>query len=177
MKRLGYREMLRDRCPKVIDYALKWRKAKEKWIEHAYNYFVKLYGEETTYTNKIIRSARDNKRHVINILLGIKKGKSVEFDFRKSIDWDNLTDEETKYWKIVTSYVNWFSKNYAYIENAYNISKTIGKNDYDIRVEIIQKYLMDFMPKSNASDEEKEATYQYIDKFVDFLIECFEGKH
>lgn len=30
MKKPGYREMLRDRCPKMVDYALKWQKSKEK---------------------------------------------------------------------------------------------------------------------------------------------------
>lgn len=175
MKKLGYREMLRDRCPKVIDYALKWRKAKEKWIEHAYNYFVKLYGDETK-NNKIIRSAKDNKRHVINILLGIKKGKPKEFDFSKSIDWDNLTDEETAYWKVVISWVNWFRTTYAYIENAYNISKTAGKSDYEIKIEIINSYLYGLMPSNDCSEEEKQAKYQYVDNFVNFLMRCLKNE-
>ena len=40
MKKLGYKEMLRDRCPKMVNYALKWRKAKEKWIDHVYSNFI-----------------------------------------------------------------------------------------------------------------------------------------
>lgn len=176
MKKLGYREMLRDRCPKVIDYALKWRGAKEKWIEHAYNYFIKLLKEETK-NGKIIRSEKDNKRHVINMLLGIRKGKPREFDFSKSIDWDNLTEEEIKYWKVVVSWVNWFGTNYAYIENMHNISKKVGKNELDIKIEIINAYLTDLMPSQNASEEEKQAKYAYIDKLVNFLIKCFNKEY
>ena len=176
MKKSSYREMLRDRCPDVIDYALKWQKAKEKWIDHAYNYFVKLYGDEIDKDNKIKRSAKDNKRHVINLLLGIKKGKAREFDFSKSIDWDNLTEEDTAYWKRVASWVNWFRTNYAYIENTYNISKKVGKNEVDIQVEIIHSYLMWLMPNETHSKEEKQAKYDYVNKFVDYLIECINGK-
>lgn len=169
--------MLRDRCPKVIDYALKWRKAKEKWIDHAYCYFVKLLGEETKPNGNIIRTTRDNKRHVINILLGLKKGKPVQFDFNKSIDWDNISEEDTAYWKGVASWVNWFRTNYAYIENMYNISKQAGKSDVDIKVEIIHSYLMWLMPNEKHSVEERQAKYDYIDKFVDYLIECIDGKN
>lgn len=168
--------MLRDRCPKVIDYALKWRKAKEKWIEHAYNYFVKLNVEELNKNNHVVRSVKDNKRHVINMLLGIKKGKPKQFDFSASIDWDNLTKEEIDYWKIVVSWVNWFRTNYAYIENSYNVSKQVGKNEVDAKVEIIHDYLMWLMPNETHSKEEKQAKYDYVNKFVDYLIECINGK-
>ena len=36
-KNTGYREMLRDRCPKVVNYALKWCKAKERWLNYVYD--------------------------------------------------------------------------------------------------------------------------------------------
>ena len=176
MKKLGYREMLRDRCPKVIDYALKWQKAKEKWIDHAYNYFVKLLGDEININGAVVRNSKDNKRHVINILLGIKKGKSKEFDFSKSIDWDNLSDEDTAYWKRVASWVNWFRTNYAYIENSYSISKKVGKDELSCKVEIINGYLSWLMPNETHSEEEKQAKYDYVNKFVDYLIECIDGK-
>ena len=176
MKKSSYREMLRDRCPKVIDYALKWQKAKEKWIDHAYNYFVKLLGDEINTNGTVVRNSRDNKRHVINILLGIKKGKSREFDFSKSIDWDNLSEEETEYWTRVSKWVNWFRTNYAYIENMYSISKQAGKSKVDCQVEIIHSYLMWLMPNKTHSKEEKQAKYDYVNKFVDYLIECIDGK-
>ena len=176
MKKLGYREMLRDRCPKLVNYALKWQKAKEKWIDHAYCYFIKIVGEELDINNKIIRTAKENKRAVMTILLGLKNGKPTSFEFNSTIDWDNLTDEETVYWNRISSWVRWFRTEYAYIENAYDISKKAGKDIYDIKVEIINNYLMTLMPSEDASWEEKIAKYEYVDSFVEFLIKCFENK-
>lgn len=176
MKQLGYREMLRDRCPKMVDYALKWQKAKEKWIEHAYCYFIKIVGEERDIDDNLIRTASDNKRAIITVLLGLKKGKPKHFEFNKTIDWDNLSDEDKIYWEKVASWVKWFSTKYAYIENAYDISKKAGKNDLDIRIEIINDYLTALMPSADASEEEKIAKYEYVDKLVDFLIRCIEKK-
>ena len=168
--------MLRDRCPKIVDYALKWQKAKEKWIDHVYCYSVRIIGDELNINNEIIKTANENKRAVISILLGMKKGKIKYFDFDNTIDWDNLSDDDKVYWERVSSWVKWFCKKYAYIENAYLISKKVGKNEIDIKVEIINSYLTTLMPSADASEEEKQAKYDYIDRFVDFLIRCIEKK-
>ena len=119
MRNSGYKGMLRDRCPEVVNYALKWQKAKERWINHAYVNFIKFYV--------------DNKEryHTTRIILGLAKFYR-NFDFNKSIDWENLTEEETKYWKRVSSWVRWFMKNYAYIENLYSISRQAGKDEMEI---------------------------------------------
>lgn len=176
MKKSSYREMLRDRCPKIIDYALKWQKAKEKWIDHVYGNFIWLWGDELNEDGTLYRSSSQNKRKTINSLLGLKKGKPTEFNFVRTIDWDNITEEETQYWKRVVSWVDWFRTNYAYIENTYSISKKIGKSELDCKVEIINTYLTWLMPNNTHSDEEKEAKYAYVDKFVNYLIECFNGR-
>ena len=176
MKKPGYREMLRDRCPKIVSYALKWQKAKEQWIDHTYNYFVKIIGEERK-DDKIIRSVSDNKKAIARILLGIVDGKVKRFEFDKTIDWDNLTDEETTYWKKVSAWVNWFRTTYAYIENTYDVSLKTGKSEINIKVEIINTYLGWLMPKKDDSDELKQAKYDYVDKFVDYLIRCFNGNN
>ena len=177
MKKPGYREMLRDRCPKVVNYALKWQKAKEKWIDHVYNYFVKIVGEERDTNNKVIRTANANKNVIARILLGIVKGKTKNFDFDKTIDWDNLEDEEKERWSRISSWVRWFRTNYAYIENTYDISKKTGKDELEIKVKIINSYLGWLMPKNTDSEEMKQAKYDYVDKFVDYLIGCFDGKN
>ena len=178
MKRLGYREMLRDRCPKIVNYALKWQKAKELWIEHTYSYFVRIVGEERDIDdNTLIHSAKENKKIVVRQILGIVRGKTTRFDFDKSIDWDNLTDEETVFWKRVSTWVKWFSTNYAYIENAYEISIKTGKTELDAKIEIINSYLSFLMPDNNADEETKKAKYAYIDNLVNFLIRCFDGKN
>lgn len=178
MKKPGYREMLRDRCPKMIDYALKWRKSKEKWIDHVYRHFIKIIGDEfeNNPPNKLIRKAADNKKAVARVLLGIVDGKVKHFEFDKTIDWNNLTEEETKEWKIISSWVRWFRTNYAYIENTYSISKKTGKSDFDIRVEIINGYLYKLLPNAEDDEQTKEAKYKYVDSLTEFLINCFERK-
>lgn len=164
MKKPGYREMLRDRCPKVVDYALKWQKAKDAWIEHVYHNFIGIY------------VAKDNRNNATRIALGIVDGKIKNFEFDKTINWDDLTDEETTYWKRVSSWVEWFRTNYAYIENMYDTSKKVGKDEEDIKIEIIIHWLGWLMPDKDNTEEESQAKYQYIDKLVDYLIKCFERK-
>ena len=168
--------MLRDRCPTVVNYALKWQKAKEKWIDHAYCYFVKMLGDEIDVHNNVVKTANENKRAVISMLLGMKKGKIKYFDFNNTIDWDNLSDEDKVYWERVGSWVKWFCTKYAYVENAYLISKRIGKDEMSIKIEIINSYLDALMPARDAPEEEKQAKYEYVDRFVEFLIKCFEKK-
>ncbi len=162
-KTTGYKGMLRDRCPKVVDYALKWQKAKERWINHAYTNFIKFYCD------------KKERNHATRIVLGIAKYYR-NFEFDKSIDWDNLTPEDKTYWERISSWVNWFMKKYAYIENAYKISRDAGKDDFTIKVEIINGYLSALLPKEEETDEEKIAKYEYVDNLVDFLIKCFEGR-
>ena len=163
MRNSGYKGMLRDRCPEVVNYALKWQKAKERWINHAYVNFIKFYV--------------DNKEryHTTRIILGLAKFYR-NFDFNKSIDWENLTEEETKYWKRVSSWVRWFMKNHAYIENLYSISRQAGKDEMEIKIQIINSYLSTLLPTKEDSNEEKRAKYEYVDKLVNFLIDCFEKR-
>lgn len=162
-KTTGYKGMLRDRCPQVVDYALKWQKAKERWIDHAYVNFIKFYCDN------------NERKHVTRIILGIAKFYR-NFNFDKSIDWDNLSPEETAYWKRVSSWVDWFSKKYAYIENAYQLSHAAGKSDFDIKVEIINGYLSALLPKETDDEETRQAKLKYVDDLVDFLFKCFDGR-
>ena len=162
-KTSGYKGMLRDRCPKVVDYALKWQKAKERWIEHAYNQFIKIYIDNS------------ERYHTTRIILGIAKFYR-NFEFDKSIDWENLTKEEELYWRRISSWVRWFRTNYAYMENAYKISKEVGKSEFDIKVELIRGYLSTLLPTQNDTEEEKQAKCKYVDSLVDFLIKCFENR-
>ena len=159
----GYKGMLRDRCPLVVDYALKWQKAKERWIDHAYVGFIKFYVD-----NK-------ERNHATRVVLGIAKYYR-NFDFHKSIDWENLSDEDTLYWKRIESWVNWFTKTYAYMENAYVTSKNSGKDEMSIKVELINGSLSALLPDKNETVESKQAKYKYVDSLIDYLIKCFEGR-
>lgn len=161
MKSSGYKGMLRDRCPYVVNCALKWQKAKEKWIDHTYTNFVRIYVK------------KDDKDHAARIILGIAKYYK-NFDFHKSIDWDNLEDDEKIYWQRVESWVDWFRSKYAYMENTYKISNDAGKSEFDISVELIQRYLAVLLPQEQEDEETKQAKYQYVDNLVKFLIKCFK---
>lgn len=157
----GYKGMLRDRCPKVVNYALKWQKAKERWINHTYDNFIKFYID------------KNERKYTTRIILGIAKHYR-NFDFDKSIDWDNLTDEETQYWKRVSSWVKWFTENYTYMQNTYNTSRHTGEDEFSIKVELIDNYLSSLLPKQTEHESIKQAKYAYVDKLVDFLVECFK---
>ena len=172
----GYRGMLRDRCPTVVDYALKLAKAKEKWVEHSYCYFIKILGSELDLNNRVLHTAAENKRVVMKILLGLKKGKPINFDFHRTIDWDNLTKDETSFWQDVELWVNWFRTKYAYAQNAYEISRGKGKSEFDLKVELIRNYLSSMLPEETDSDEEKQKQYEYVDSCADFIIKCFNGR-
>ena len=153
MVKQGYRSILRDRCPRVVNYALKWQKAKDAWIEHVYRNFIGIYVK------------KDDRNNATRIALGLKDGKTKNFNFDKTIDWDNLSHEGTIYWKRVSSWVEWFQKNFSYIENTYEISKKKGKDDFDIQIEFINNYLSWLLPSSNCTKEEKEAKYQPLSLF------------
>lgn len=162
MKKQSYKEMLRDRCPEVINFALKWCKAKQRWIDHAYDHFIKIVGEEMS-NGKVIKTKKDNKKQVARILLGLKKGKTVQFDFDKTIDWENLSDEETVYWNWVKHWVIWFSSTYAYIENNYRVSRKTGKYSKNSFKEWLTGIYLHSLPEVQKQ------------KLASFLLSCIEG--
>ena len=162
----GYRNMLRDRVPRMVNLALKWCKCKEKWLDHVYKNWIWMY------------SSKDMRNSVTRDLLGLDiHGKATKFNFEDTILWDNLTEEETKYWKGISSWVSWFRKQYQYVENTYTVSLQAGHNISEIKLEIMQDYLSDMCPTTEDSTEVREQKNKYINNFVDFLIESFENHH
>lgn len=156
----GYKGMLRDRCPTIINYALKWQKAKERWINHAYHNFISIF------------CSKEERNRVTRIILGIAKNNR-DFEFKKSIDWDNLSTKEKEYWERVLSWIDWFDENYSVIKTEYQSSLDSGIDEFTIKVNIINSHLSELLPDVNADEEEKQAKYKYVDKLVDYLIQCF----
>lgn len=112
--------MLRDRCPLMVNFALKWCKAKQRWIDHVYENSIQFY------------KSKKDKNEACRIILGISK-RHRGFDFHYSITWDNLIDEEVEYWKSVEKWVNWFQTQFQAIEqdiNLLNSTKEEIKNKY-----------------------------------------------
>ena len=193
MKRKGYREMLRDRMPLVLSLTLKWCKAKEKWLSYVYDHHIKpveknkralcvkqCLGLKPKYTTNDLhaylwQAGVSHKR--INAFVdenekNLKKILSLEF--KDTIVWSELDDEETAFWSYVVVWHNWFKTYYKYIENTYRNSHESGKEEYDIKVEIIQRYLKGFLPTENDNETSKERKYDNVNKLVDFLIDSFK---
>lgn len=134
MTNTGYRAMIRDRVPFVVNLALIWTNSKTAWVEHVYKSFIGIYPSH---------NERDN---AVRIVLGIKR-RYKPFNFHSTIDWNNLKSESKNpyetisHWKFVEGWVDWFTANYAYIENAYAISITSGFDEKDTKSKIMQDYL------------------------------------
>lgn len=158
----GYREMLRDRCPKVVSYALKWCKSKEAWLDYVYK------------TQIWIFSSKKERLNQTKLILGID-GKVQKFDFDSTIFWEGLNQDERANWKRVSGWVKFFVTNYAYIENTYNISKSLGKDIVQCKIEIISRWLTSFCPTPQDDVETVEKKNKFVNELTDFLIDCFEG--
>lgn len=127
--------MLRDRVPLLVNLALKWCKAKECWINHVYDNFIHIYVD------------KKQRYEATKIVLGISKKywKNTEvqyrnFEFNKTIAWDNLTDEETKSWKTVENWVKWFQNCAMDIKEEYEQYKYVY-NSTEIQMYLVDKFL------------------------------------
>ena len=123
----GYKAMLRDRVPLLVNLALKWCKAKECWINHVYDNFVNIYVD------------KEQRYEATRIVLGIS-GKYRNFEFNKTIAWDNLTDEEIKSWKTVENWVEWFQNCAMEIKETYDEYKYVY-NSTEIQMLLVDKFL------------------------------------
>lgn len=106
----SYKKMLRDRTPKVVDMALRWCKAKECWLNHVYDHFINIYAE------------KEMRYEATRIVLGIS-GKYHNFDFNKTIDWEDLDDKDKEAWQSIADWVKWFQTELMAIEQTYNLYK------------------------------------------------------
>lgn len=147
----GYKEMLRDRIPNTVDIALKWRKAKERWLEHVYRTEICVYPVKD----------KQNRYATTRMILGISKKDRI-FDFHRSIDWDNISPMERTYWANIETWVNWFIRKYMYIKNTYDISLSCGKDENSIKEIIINEYLWQLSP-------------HWRNKLANFLIKTFKN--
>ena len=97
--------MLRNRISENtnVNIALKWCKAKERWIDHVYRSFINIYVE------------KQNRYEATRIILGISS-KNRGFNFHSTIAWDNLDDYEHAYWERVEEWINWFEENLESIQ-------------------------------------------------------------
>ena len=128
------------------------------------------------YNNWIwIYSSNEERYNAAKSILGIE-GKKMNFNFKDTILWDNMSEEEKDYWTKVCGWVSWFQQKYAYIKNTYDILNSTGKDISTIKLRIIHDYLMLMCPTTQDSDEVKEEKNKDINSLVDYLIDCFENR-
>lgn len=118
MHKTGYREMLRDRIPEYVDIALLWCNTKGRYIDLIYQNQIKIYVDK-----------QERYRATLSILnvYPIKK----EFDFDKSIDWENLSVEDSNTLKYTSRWVTWFKYSIVYIKDVCIKRFLSGTNNED----------------------------------------------
>lgn len=159
----GYRQMLRERTPKLIIYALKSCKMLETWLNHVYKNKIWIYPTK--------KKRLEETRHI----LGLDK-KNPSFCFEDTLDKDNLSAKDMKVWDEVIRRVSWFTQKYAYAENAYNISKLKGRSVVDLKLELMTKYLQDFCPTKDDDAATRRRKSNNVNNLADFIIDCFEDR-
>ena len=147
--RTGYKEMLRNRLPYVVDLALKWCKAKDKWLDHVYKNFIGILLDDA------------DRKKVTRTILGINKGKPRHFNFHQSILWEDfsMTKEEREYWTWVEGWVSWFRSTYGWIECKYKNLHTTEEYDEEVFIETLKRTYF-----ANMAPEEQEKIAKYIVK-------------
>lgn len=168
MKNTGYKQMLRDRMPRVINLALKYCKAKERWIDNVYDFVIKKYpiekrstivkivlGIKQQYTRQEIH---DYFRYVALIpttkeqMYSIPKNE-LFMRFRDTIDWRHLDPHMYLYWTTVVEWVEWFRTVYVAIQDTYEHSLSFGNDEITTRTILKDKYgindnLVEYLIKS-----------------------------
>lgn len=155
----GYKAMIRDRCPYVVNLALKWctefGRLSNKENGENYKYAVKSRWIERVYQENVaIHTTKDEKNSSLRKALGIHRGKQ-EFNFASSINLESINKTwesgERKFWIWVNSWVVWFQENYKYIYNVYNLPgnyRTYGEHWKQLvrtKANFLDGYLDDFI--------------------------------
>ena len=167
--------MLRDRCPRLVVFALKWCKAMNAWLDHVYKNSIWIY------------SSKKERLNATRLVLGYK-GKQREFRFEDTINWSNLSSTEEKCWRDISKWVSWFCKEYSYIENDYTDSLKIGRDIAEIKYDIMIRHICNtnkladyeilniLCPNTEDSAKVRKEKNKRINDFVDFLTDCFENR-
>lgn len=158
----GYKQMIRDRMPQMLDLALTYCKAKGRWIDYVYDHIVKKYPKE-------------KRSNAVKIVLGIKQRwkrqeiydhmRYVQFrkditrkqvdeipkselfmNFEDSIDFIDLYEKDAEmylYWKTITEWVNWFKLSYISIKDTYQHMTNWSMTENEKKVILMDKYGID----------------------------------
>lgn len=109
MKNVGYKEMLRNRIPTTLNLTLLWCKCKTEWVEYVYNNMIRIFADKQE-RDKVIRVILKNRTQ--DDPYGAHKNS---FDFKGSINWFDLNEDEEEHWKYVSDWYDWFDHYYPII--------------------------------------------------------------
>lgn len=153
----GYKQMIRDRMPRIIDLALMWCKAKGRWIDHVYENIVKKYPQDkrSTAVKIVLGIKQQYKRQEIYDYFRYVKLMPVKpeqmyaipkddlfMPFKDTINWQSLDPEMYEYWKSVVAWVNWFRTQHMCIEDTYRHSLSFGNDLETTKSILMSKYNM-----------------------------------
>lgn len=154
----GYKAMLRDRMPLILDLALRWCKAKQRWIDYVYENIVKREPQEkrSTVVKTILGIKQQYKRQQIYDQIRYVEMKPITkkqvdsipkselyMKFSETINWQKLLIEEPtmyNYWQIIADWVDWFSTSYTAIESTYKHTKEWNMSEKEAIQIIAEKY-------------------------------------
>lgn len=158
----GYKQVIRDRMPQMLDLALTYCRAKSRWINYVYEHIIKKYPKE-------------KRIDAVKIALGIKQKwkrqeiydhmRYVQFDtsitmkqvdkipkselfmsFEDTIDFDDLYKNDVEmylYWKTVAEWVEWFSKSYFSVKDTWQHMTKWNMSEHEKKVILMDKYEID----------------------------------
>ena len=167
----GYKAMIRDRMPEMLDLALRWCKAKQRWIDYVYENVVKREPQEkrSVVVKTVLGIKQRYKRQNIYDQIRYVEMKPVTKEqvnkipkselymkFSETINWQKLLIEDRDmydYWKVVSDWVDWFSKSHIPIESTYKHCVQWGMKESEIIPILMSKYnierkLTEFLIKS-----------------------------
>ena len=155
--------MLRDRTPKFVNFALKFCKVKEAWLNHVYKNWIWLY------------VSNEERLAATRSVLGYKKGMPREFVFEDTIAWDSLSPEESKEWKRIAKWVSWFQCTVPTIWDQYKDSKQKGAELIDLKRTIMLNWLSEYFPTTEDDAKTRKMKNKFVNELADYLIDCFEN--
>ena len=170
----GYKQMLRDKMPEMLDFALRYCNAKSRWIDYVYDNSIKKYSKkDRSVAVKVILGIKqkykrkelyDKIRYDMFKPMKITKEQvdaipksELYVSFKQTIDFDKLSRDDPdmyQYWKDVASWVDWFSTTYISVKDTYLHAKKWQLKRSEITESLMAKYSID-------------------KRLVDFLIKTF----
>lgn len=115
MKKKSLKLMLQDKCPKTVDIALKWCKAKTNWVNQAYDNYVNILVD------------KKDRLEAAKSILGIQRKHVYTFEFHDTLAWHSFDEEETAYWKSIENWVNWFTEYFQFVKSYVKVNATVGE--------------------------------------------------